>query len=96
MPIHSTEAEQRKAIEHGRRLDAEEATAEPMLFCGKYQITQGPDGMLLACDPADDGLTFALTERNLDAMVFAAGMFQLSPLPGQAVGISHIGEQTGR
>jgi hypothetical protein len=53
-----------------------------MFKCGKYQITQGPGEMLIANDPSTDGVQFCITERNLEAMVFAAGLFQLSPLPG--------------
>jgi hypothetical protein len=63
-------------------LHAGQVNDPPALYCGKYEITQGPDGMLLASDASDDGYTFAITERNLDAMVFAAGLFQLAPLPG--------------
>lgn len=43
------------------------------LKCGKYEIRQGPDGILICRDPSD-GIEFVITEVNIGAFMFAGMM----------------------
>lgn len=58
--------------EHGRHDEPEKT---PALVCGRYELRQGPDAMLICYDTVDE-IEFVVTETNLSAFM-TAGMILL-------------------